>query len=117
MEKNLPLDQLGEALLTYIKKQSPYTLAQVAERTLGITYNNFQKRLSKNNIRLSELEGILKFLELEVRLEMGEMTFVNQAPTSIDYEDQLARRDKIVELQDKIIQLQEKLQAYNQKDS
>jgi len=116
MESRLVLDKLGETLVKYIKEKSPYTLAEVARSTLGITYSNFQKRLSKNNIKLHELQKILNFLQLEITVSVGDMTFQSAPVTSTDYEEILAQKDKVLQLQDKIIQLQEELQEYRKKE-
>ena len=112
MNKQLPLDNLGQSLVSYIKEQSPYTLAEVAKNTLGITYSNFQKRLSKNKIKMFELQEILSFLQLEIQITIGDMTFQNGPPSNSDYERVLAQKDKMLQLQDKIIQLQDELQVY-----
>ncbi|MEM6628552.1 MAG: hypothetical protein AAF694_02720 [Bacteroidota bacterium] len=115
MNKQLPLDDLGQSLVSYIKEQSPYTLAEVAKSTLGITYSNFQKRLSKNKIKMFELQEILNFLQLEIQITIGDMTFQNGPPSSSDYEKVLAQKDKMLQLQDRIIQLQDELQTYRKR--
>lgn len=115
MEKRLAFEQIGWELIRYIKEESPYTMAEVADKTLGITYANFQRRLSKNNIKLYELEKVLNFLQLDLSLSIGETTFQNTSPGPTDYEAQLAQQDRLLQLQDKIIQLQERLQEYQTK--
>lgn len=103
-------------LITYIKEESPYTMGDVAKHTLGITYSNFQKRLSKNNIKLYELEKILTYLGLEIHISLGKMKFTNAMPSPANYEEQLAQKDRVLELQEKIIYLQEKLQSQKIED-
>ncbi len=104
-------------LITYIKEESPYTMGDVARQTLGITYSNFQKRLSKNNIKLYELEKILTYLGLEIHISLGKMKFSNAVTSPTNYEEQLAQKDRVLELQEKIIYLQEKLQAQKARDN
>ena len=58
---------------------------------------------------------ILDFLELEIQINIGDMTFQNGSPSSSDYEKVLAQKDKMLQLQEKIIHLQEELQEYRGK--
>jgi len=121
MNAKLAIDELGATLVKYIKEQSPYTLAEVADRTLGITYSNFQKRLSKNNIKLHELKQILEFLEIDIQITIADMTFQRDNPSQpsqlspTNYEELIAQKDRLLQLQDKIIQLQEELETYRKK--
>ncbi len=115
METQLEMEKLGETLVKYIKEESPYTLAEVASRTLGITYSNFQKRLSRNNIKIYELQQILDFLQLEITISLGNMSFQSKPNSPVNYEEMLAQKDRVLRLQDKIIQLQEELNDYRRK--
>ncbi|MEM7509964.1 MAG: hypothetical protein AAF388_03465 [Bacteroidota bacterium] len=116
MSAEYKLENLGNEIIHFIKKHPTLTMAEVAEKTLGITYANFHKRLSRNNIKLDELVQILDFLGIEFSFNLGDKQFSSQTVSPKNYEVELAHKERIMELQEKIILLQEELQEKYQKD-
>ncbi|MEM6765732.1 MAG: hypothetical protein AAF655_12425 [Bacteroidota bacterium] len=116
MSTEYRLENLGKEIIQIIKQHPGLTMAEVAEKTLNITYANFQKRLSKNNIKLAELAQILDFLNIEFEITLGDKQFSSQPSSPKNYEVELAHRERIMELQEKIILLQEELQDKYQKE-
>ncbi|RMG27268.1 MAG: hypothetical protein D6730_07600 [Bacteroidetes bacterium] len=111
MQKNIPLSKLGETLKAYIKENKAHNLTEVGQKTLGITYQNFQKRLSKNNLRIYELEQILDYLGLEVQLTIGEMQFGGKPAAGVNYDERLAEEERLLMLEEEQVKL--KRQALN----
>ena len=116
MKKKLPLSELGSTLISLIKSHPELKMGDVGKYALGITYANFQKRLKTNNIKLDELEKLVNYLQLEIQVSIDDMDFSNTPTRPSDMEDELERRQKIMDLQEKVIQLQDKLQKYQTKE-
>ena len=109
MQKKFPLNELGKVLRAYIKDGSPHSLTEVGKQALGITYSNFQKRLSENNLRTYELEKILSYLGLEASLVIGDMEFQNEhihsTNTPVSYEKRMEKEERILKLEERQLEL------------
>jgi len=104
-----PLSEIGPYLLNFIKKKSTLSVQKVAEETLGLHTSNFSGRLSRNNLKLEEVETITNYLGLSLEIKIGEMT----TSTEVSKEPNLAQyaimAERVIKLLDENSKLKDQL--------